>query len=275
MKIKHAHEIADEQLQRLALSLGAGKSEALSSYLSAMSKFHRYSLKNQLLIYSQMPEASYVAGFRRWHSFRRRVKKGAKGITIIIPFATRKKDYETGTEKTLMSFKAGYVFDISQTEGQDLPLPPAVRGEPGDCLSRLKDFLTSRNIQLEYSNMYGGAEGLSRGGLITIQPGLEKAREFVVLVHEVAHELLHQTAEGKKRAKSIRETEAEAVAFIVSEAIGLSCGSACSDYIQLYGGDTSVLKQSLLRIRNVSSEILAFILPADTPPPSEQLRSVF
>jgi len=89
--------------------------------------------------------------------------------------------------------------------------------------------------------------------------GQEPAREFSVLVHELAHELLHRGDRREQTTRKIRETEAEAVAFVVCQAIGLDCSTASSDYIQLYRGDQDTLAESLDYIRNIASEIIAAI----------------
>jgi hypothetical protein len=103
-----------------------------------------------------------------------------------------------------------------------------------------------------------GADGVSRGGRISIRPGLAPAQEFSVIVHELAHELLHR-GEDRPQSKTVRETEAEAVAFVVCQAIGLETGTAASDYIQLYDGKTDTLAASLNRIQYIASEIIMSI----------------
>jgi hypothetical protein len=106
------------------LALEAGQSEALTAYLKAIGRFHRYSLHNVLLIASQKPNASYVAGFRTWNELGRFVKKCEKGIMILAPIVRRKMENSDDDEKEsfrIAGFRAAYVFDVSQTDGQDLP----------------------------------------------------------------------------------------------------------------------------------------------------------
>lgn len=102
---------------------------------------------------------------------------------------------------------------------------------------------------------------MSRGGRISIRQGLTPATEFSVTVHELAHELLHQAGE-RPASKIVRETEAEAVAFVVSTAIGLKPGTSSSDYIQLYAGSSETLSASLDRIQHTAAEITVAILDA-------------
>src|SRR6266849_10073847 len=94
MKSEQIKEIADKATDQLVATLNAGRSEALTGYLKAIGRFHRYSFHNVLLIASQKPDASYVAGFRTWNQLGRFVKKGEKGILILAPIVRRKSDKE-------------------------------------------------------------------------------------------------------------------------------------------------------------------------------------
>lgn len=109
----------------------------------------------------------------------------------------------------------------------------------------------AKGISLDYWAIPGGASGVSEGGAITVRPDLEPAEEFAVLVHELAHELLYKGERRSETSKKVRETEAEAVSFVVSQAIGLDCSSRSSDYIQLYRGDKDTLGESLGYIQNL------------------------
>jgi hypothetical protein len=161
-------------------------------------------------------------------------------------------------------FRVVRVFDVSQTDGKPLAEFAAIAGDPGEHLHRLREIVTERNITLTYEDIPGGAEGVSRGGAITIQTGLPPAKDFAVLVHELAHELLHKADRRSETTKTQRETEAEAVAFVVSRTIGLDCGTHASDYIQLYRGDAKTLASSLGLIQGAASEILSQLLPKNS-----------
>ena len=110
----------------------------------------------------------------------------------------------------------------------------------------------------------GSADGLSCGGKILIRSGLGPAEEFSVLVHELSHERLHKQGQAERKpSRTIREVEAEAVAFVVSQAVGLECGTAASDYIQLYDGKKETLMASLERIQATAREIIRAVMAAE------------
>lgn len=265
-KTEEVKQLIDQGLKSLVENLEGGKSDQLQAYITAMAKFHRYSFRNIMLIVSQFPGATQVAGFRAWKKLNRYVKKGEQGITIIAPIVYNKQneaEAEAGpiSEDLIVRFKAAHVFDLSQTDGDPLPHAAEVEGNPRDFTPRLKSLIDAKQITLEYSDDLGGADGCSTGGSIKILRTLTPAAEFSVLVHELAHELLHWGECREGTTKTIRETEAEAVAFIVSSAIGLNTNSACSDYIQIYNGTAETLEASLDAIRRTSSEIIRAITP--------------
>ena len=266
MNTEQAKQLSEEALNRLATALDAGQSDALKNYLSVMSRFHKYSWGNCLLIQTQRPDATQVAGFQAWLNLKRFVRKGEKGIVILAPMVGRMKSTDELSEDSqtrLFGFRAAHVFDVSQTDGEPLPAFATVQGDPGDLIDRLKAFVTHQGISLEYSDWIKPAHGMSQGGKITLLPNLAPAEHLSVLVHEVAHELLHKGDRRPSTTHAIRETEAEAVAFVVCYAIGLDTNSACSDYIQLHSGDTGTLAQSLCFVQRTASEILRAICPMD------------
>jgi hypothetical protein len=216
-----------------------------------------------------MPTATRVAGFWTWKNLGRSVKAGQKGIRILAPIVgiRRKKDAEARkditkqNERILLGFRNAYVFDVLQTEGVDLPEMREVSGDPGDNIDRLTAFLKNKGIQLVYNEKIAPALGLSYGGRIALLPGQSKAETFATLVHETAHELLHKSDRRTATTKTVRETEAEAVAFVVGKAVGLVTGSASADYIQLYKGNASLLAESLEVIQQTANLILAALEP--------------
>lgn len=259
MKSEQIKEITDRAAEQLVAALQAGHSEALTAYLKAIGRFHRYSLHNVLLIASQKSNASYVAGFRTWNELGRFVKKGEKGIMILAPIVRRKTEDVAEPEETsrpILGFRAAYVFDISQTDGKELPQIGVVEGDPCDCGDKLRRFASARGISVEYSTGIAPARGMSCGGRITLLPGQAPAEEFSTLAHELAHELLHRGDRRSSTSKRVRETEAEATAFVVCQSVGLETGSAASDYIQLWNGDVQVLTESLGYIRQAASQII-------------------
>ncbi len=253
-------EQTNTALEKLAEDLDQGKSEHLTRVLSAMSKFHNYSVRNQLLILSQRPEATRVAGFRTWLSFGRRVRKGEKGIRIVAPVIKRgESPDESDDEESPVFFRVAHVFDIGQTDGEPLPEFDTVSGDPGEQLVRLETAITRAGITLKTVESLAGAEGISAGGTIKIVDGLTAAQRFSVLAHEWAHEQLHGADQGKRPSEMVRETEAEAVAFVVCQAVGLETGTASADYIQLYNGDKTSLLGSLERIQRTACAMLGAI----------------
>jgi len=270
-------ELIAANIKLLIEQLEAGKSDALTNYLTAMSRFHNYSFGNVLEIARQMPTATRVAGFWTWKNLGRSVKAGEKGIRILAPIVgvRRKKDEEAQkditkqNERVLLGFRNAYVFDVSQTDGVDLPVMREISGDPGENLERLASFVRGRGIQLSYNENIAPALGISYGGRIALLPGQSKAEEFSTLVHETAHELLHEAERRTATTKTVRETEAEAVAFVVGKAVGLVTGSASADYIQLYHGNASLLAESLEVIQQTASVILAAL----EPPIADEERS--
>ncbi|MDQ2832153.1 MAG: ArdC-like ssDNA-binding domain-containing protein [Acidobacteriota bacterium] len=262
-------ELIAANIKLLIEQLEAGQSDALTNYLTAMSRFHNYSFGNVLEIARQMPTATRVAGFWTWKNLGRSVNAGAKGIRILAPIVgvKRKKDSEAAkditkqNERTLLGFRNTYVFDISQTNGVDLPAMREVSGDPGESIDRLAAFLKDQGIQLVYNPKIAPALGMSYGGRIAILPGQSKAETFATLVHETAHELLHKSDRRTATTKTVRETEAEAVAFVVGKAVGLVTGSASADYIMLYHGNASLLAESLEVIQQTANIILAALEP--------------
>jgi antirestriction protein ArdC len=139
----------------------------------------------------------------------RHVRKGEKGIVILAPMVGRKKtdDALTEDEQTqLFGFRAAHVFDISQTEGDALPEFATIKGDPKDYSERLKHFVASRGIALEYDSVIAPAKGLSSGGKITLLPDLLAAEHFATLAHETAHELLHRGDWRSQTTRTVRET---------------------------------------------------------------------
>ena len=268
MKANHARKVSKQAFNELLEAVEAGKSQKLVEYLKAMGSFHNYSLGNAILIGFQCPKATQVAGFRTWQKLGRHVKRNEKGIAIMAPIVWRKKamhaddaeDKQERKEETTLAFKTAYVFDVSQTDGKPLPNFACVNGDPGVYIERLREYVTSKGIMLEYSDAIGSAEGASFGGLIRLKKGLSAGEEISVLAHEAAHEILHKNRYNMPKDRKVRETEAEAVAFVVCHAIGLDTNSASSDYIQLYNGDKETLMESLGWIQRTAAEILEAVM---------------
>jgi hypothetical protein len=272
MKLVEVNKRTKEAVDFLVAALESGHSEVLTAYLGAMAKFHSYSFGNIMLIARQKPDATNVAGLRTWNSLGRFVKRGEKGIFILAPMIGKKRKEEVATAETdcksggdarLYGFRAVYVFDITQTEGKDLPTLTEVNGDVSGYRERLFEFVESQSVELSFSERIAPAKGLSHGGKITLLSGMQPAEEFSTLVHEIAHEMLHRGERRTMTTKQVRETEAEAVAFVVCQSLGLQNGSASQDYIQLWHGDANLLRESLEAVQQAATAILGALSPED------------
>jgi hypothetical protein len=273
-KQQTAKEAIAANVQALIEQLEQGHSEGLTAYLTAMGRFHNYSFGNILEIARQKPDATRVAGLYAWNQLGRKVRKGERGIRILAPVigvrrkkdAEAEKDIRTQNQAVLVGFRSAYVFDVSQTEGKELPaLSERVTGTVGEYRERLIDFIIAQGIQLEFKESVAPALGMSYGGRIAILPGQGEAEEFSTLVHELSHEMLHKAERRTATTKTVRETEAEAIAFVVDKTIGLTTGRASADYIHLYHGNAALLTESLEVIQKTSAVILSALeIKADT-----------
>jgi hypothetical protein len=192
-------KLTTDSLDRLAGLLDAGHSDQLAALLKAMARFHRYSFNNVCLIASQCPTATRVAGFNAWRSLNRFVRKGEKGIVILAPVVRRRADDSDDDSKHIAGFRAAYVFDVAQTDGEPLPSVAVASGDPGHLTAALRSAITACGTEIEDVDNLGGALGPSSGGRIQIVKGLQAAEEFVVLVHAFAHELLHRRPTARHR----------------------------------------------------------------------------
>ncbi len=272
MKLEEVNNKTKEAVDFLVQSLESGQSAVLTQYLGAMAKFRNYSFGNIMLIARQKPDATHVAGYRTWTTLGRFVRRGEKGIFILAPMVgNKRKKNETEnaepntdakeTQPTLYGFRGVYVFDITQTEGKELPTLTDVQGDVSGYRERLVKFVEGQGVTLNYSENIAPAKGLSYGGKITLLSGMQPAEEFSTLTHEIAHEMLHRGDRRTLTTKKVRETEAEAVAFVVCQAVGLETGTASADYIQLWHGDANLLRESLEAVQQTAAVILGGIAP--------------
>ena len=262
-----AQQLVRENVQFLIQQLEAGHSEALTAYLDAMVHFHNYSFGNVLAIARQKPQATNVAGMWSWNQLGRFVKRGEKGIAILAPMIakTRKDDRPNpegeSNKSALLGFRKVYVWDESQTEGAPLPQMEKVTGEAGAYLDRLREYVIAQGITLEYNESIAPAMGAAFGTTIRILPGQTKPEEFSTLVHELAHLMLKHCERRTEITKTVRETEAESIAFVVGKSIGLKTSTASADYISLYHGNAALLAESLELVQQTSVTPIAYIVP--------------
>jgi hypothetical protein len=267
-----AQQLIRENVQYLIEQLDAGRSEALTAYLDAMVHFRNYSFGNVLLIARQKPQATHVAGMWSWNQLGRRVKRGEKGIAILAPMIakTRREDQngdgeaDSREQRALLGFRRVFVWDVSSTEGDPLAEPVKVTGDAGVYLERLRDYIISQGITLEYNESIAPAQGMAFGTTIRILPGQTEAEEFSTAVHELAHLMLKHSERRSTITKTVRETEAEAIAFVVGKSVGLTTSTASADYISLYHGNAALLAESLELVQQTACVILAAIQPEES-----------
>jgi len=221
-------------------------SDKWAQWLDAQGRFHRYSFGNTLLILLQRPEAIQVAGFHTWRRLGRQVRKGEKGIVILAPIAPRiRVEDENGQERviagTARAFHTAYVFDISQTDGPDLPsIVERLEGEdPDRVFLRLIKTAASVGYSVEFAEF-----GDERNGdctfaehRIRIRQGLSPAQSVKTLAHELAHALLH--GEDFDGTRDLAELEAESVAFVVCQSIDLDSSAYTFGYVASWAGGGS------------------------------------
>ncbi len=300
----------DARLAELTAKLEHGIQDLYASgqyaaYLSAMSKFHHYSFANALLILLQCPTASRVAGFHTWKKeFGRQVKRGEKGIQILAPCPVRQyvwqeaKDPQTGqplrnpdgTPKmetsiaTVTRFKVAHVFDVSQTEGRELPAL-AVAELTGDVenFQAMYDCLTACSpVPVAEDFIPGAAKGYfsPSEGRIVLRPGMSQVQTVKTLIHEIAHAKLHdptKVSRSEQKARREKEVEAESIAYVVCQHFGIDTSDYSFGYVAGWskGKDLSELKASLDTIHSTAGEIIAALennclerqIPAQPTPP--------
>ena len=247
----------DQSIQALAAETDAARqNEAFRLWLTTMSRFYSYSFGNQMLIAFQRPTASHVAGFRRWQSMNRFVRKGEKGIRILAPIIRRKEEETTKDGKTsrIAGFRVASVFDIAQTDGEPLPEAPEHDATTGseDLLPKVEAGIRACGIELVYKAIAGGVQGLSRGGTIEIEQEQTISAKCGTAVHEWAHEQLHKNNRGQ--GKQQRELEAEAVAFAVLTHYGMQPGSQF--YLASYGITGEMLSATMQTISTTARQII-------------------
>lgn len=248
-------EQINNHIQELAEATDAARvSEEMMRYLETCSRFHHYSWHNIWLILITCPHATQVAGFRKWQSMNRYVRKGEKGIPILAPILVKEEMQDTEeTRQFLRGFKVVYVFDVSQTEGEPLPEPPNWKSpeKNEELTERLLTFAREKGITVTEKVLAGEIQGLSKGGAIALDP----LAGTKTLIHEIAHELMHQDSTAPVE-RSIRELEAEAVAFVVGKHFGLDTSNSSANYISLWNGGKDTILAHMERVQGVASTII-------------------
>ena len=290
----------DERVAELTERLENGVKELYASdnyaqYITAMAKFHHYSFGNALLILFQCPQATNVAGYNTWKQLGRQVKKGEKGIMILAPCNFRaslereKIDPLTGqallgpdgkplTEKVKISpnrFKIAHVFDLSQTEGRELPQigVSELTGDVADytgIYNRLTALSPLPVVQEDFQRSAKGYTSFTENRIV-VKPGMSQVQTIKTLVHEIAHAKLHKPDDildvPRPDERRRKEVEAESIAYVVCQHFGIDTADYSLAYVAGWskGRELTELKGSLNIIHATAGEIIDTISPPPTP----------
>ena len=246
----------EQHIQELANATdNARTSEEMIRYLDFSAKFHQYSAGNIWLILMANPDASYVAGYQSWKAMGRWVKRGEQGIPILAPVLAKEEMKESIEEKRLVGFRLVYVYDVSQTDGELLPPVPDWKSpEKHEELNQsLIQFTNTIGVSVEFKELGGDIQGISRGGSIFIDPSAGTK----TLIHEIAHELLRHM-EDISLSRPEMELEAEATGYIVCRYFGLEDLNS-PNYISLFSITANDFLNHMDRIRDVANQIISAI----------------
>lgn len=251
-----------------------------------MARFHTYSFNNAMLIFLQCPHASFVAGYRKWQSeFGRQVKKGERGIRILAPcpytrlVETERDDSQDEKDLpavTVTRFKPATVFDVSQTDGKELPsLVSTLTNSVGSFQQLYDRLITFSPMPVTMEDFPGSAKGYCsyEERKIVVRPGMSEAQTLKTLVHEIAHAMLHASVAGageKAELQREREVEAESVAYVVCQHLGIDTSDYSLGYVAGWSRSRELneLKASLDRIHTASVQIIFAV----SPPEKEALQ---
>ena len=242
-------------------------------FIKTISKFHNYSFNNMILIYMQKPDATLVAGYTDWITkFHRFVKKGEKAITIIapVPYKQQRENEKGEVEEVKgMSYKTTSVFDISQTEGEELPTMEAeeLKGKVKNYNNLKQAIENLKSIKIEYKKIKNGSKGYysEKENLIAIKEGMSEKQTIKTLLHELAHSQAHNKTAIKERkqrvTRSAMESEAESIAYIVSDFYGIDTSEYSFKYIASWLSESTYEEflESMKTIQKISDDIIKTI----------------
>lgn len=264
-KLRAAHDMLERGVESFR------DSEQYRAYLTFLAQHTRaFSFKNTLLIYSQMPSASLVMGFRQWQQHNRSVKKGEHGLMILVP-STYKKGKNAAQEETTddtpeesgVRFITGYVFDVSQTEGDPVPeIIHELRGtseEIQELRATITRVLGSDGYEVGEEHLVGRHYGYvsKETGKVVTREGVDDLQAVKTLIHEKAHVAMHVGIPTDEIPKEQRELEAESVAFVVLNYYGLDTSEYTFPYVSSWSdGDTKKIAASADRIHHAASSII-------------------
>ena len=260
-------------LRRLEEGVAAVQDSASwTHYLAAMARRHSYSAGNIWLALAQRPEATRLAGFHTWLRLGRHVRKGEHGIRILAPVTARKADDDGEETRTVLGWRTVTVFDVSQTEGADLPAHPCqtlgTDSERGRWLyERLLDVARARGTMVrEDMAGLGSAHGVYVPGVnaIGLAPGLAMDQKAKTLAHELGHAVLDHGSTARSREEE--EAEAEGTAFVVAAWAGLNTSAYSFGYVTDWAGRkdaVALVKRVGGNIQRAAARIIDRLDPAD------------
>ena len=241
------------------------ESENYKNYLKTMSKFHRYSVNNSLLIMLQHPDATFVTGASKWNSMGRKIKRGSKAIKILIPhpytreIETTNEDGETTmVEQQFCYFTLGNVFDVSQTEGEELPGICKELDDNSPLILSLIDKVSSvSSCPISYWNLKEGSKGFysTKDNKIVIKKDMSTSQTLKTLVHEIAHSRLHSDTD---KSRQQCEIESESIAFVVCHHFNVDTSNYSFEYIANWSRnkDAKELKGILTNIQKEAKKFI-------------------
>lgn len=258
---------AHERLTTAVESLVSG--EDWQQLLSLAARLHRYSTNNCLLIRAQRPDATWLAGYRRWQGLGRQVRKGEKGIAILAPVVTRRRPVtdddeaeQPGLVRVLRGFTVAHIFDVSQTDGPPLPeVGPAMLegGAPALLWERLAAQVIDAGFTLDRGDCRpanGTTDFAARA--VTVRDDVDGAQAAKTLAHELAHVLLHDGTEYATGCRGRAEVEAESVAYVVCSGAGLDTDRYSFPYVASWaGGDPERIRATADAVIGCARQILA------------------
>ena len=251
-------------------------STAWRAWLDVQRRFHRYSWGNTLLIAAQRPDATRVAGFHAWLRLGRHVRKGEHGIAILAPVVPRLRvvDGESGDERWVAgrphAFRVTHVFDVSQTDGEELAAPPVSRlegSDPKDWYTQLRDVAHSLEFTVEEDYLPDGVNGDCNHALrrIRIEVRNGQSQQVKTLAHELGHAILHADRAGLCREQA--ELEAESVAYIVCAGLGIDTSEYSFGYLAVWAGGGEQARRAIAelaqRIQTAAHRVLDAVTPGD------------
>lgn len=249
---------------------GLFESERYAEYLSFMGRFHNYSAANCVLIWIQKPTASLVAGYKSWQAKGRQVRKGEKGIQILAPSfhkvvkeITNPDGEKEEKEIEYKTFHTISVFDVSQTEGEEIPsIVDELTGKVNDFGKLLEKLHSVSPVPVTFEEIKGGSRGYFNfvDKRIAVQSGMSEQQTVKTLIHEIAHSILHnkETGEEKDADRNTKEVQAESVAYCVCDYLGLDTSEYSFGYIAGWssGKEAKELIESIEVIRKTAVEII-------------------